>query len=380
MTSTLLVVASMCSTPLQEPAIEVTLEMKRVMSTLVRLSQLPRQASILSEIQSETKLPRVESQRSGRWILRHGGTTVAYTVRGEFFSYIAGPSLPTSPAQTRSDESLVADVKAALSEIRHWGSEVEYDFVVRRENGRGPEVNAIPLIGGMQCNHGGYFTFDAQSQFLKSVRLWDRLDYSRYRNAERITQEEATAVAISAYTRFNPFSVVEIKGPALMFGAPMLSQQSPPTHHEMTTAELDELRSYVAFPMYVFYFDNEGDARADMRQVVYVNAASGRAMIIEQESGRSYVRQQLTWTGPVVYSFQDSRGEAIGSARRGQEAAQSGMPVVLRMGERYVGLTYDRDSKTLFLKESKGVFAYHPDKLLQKHLASLPKPGKKFGS
>lgn len=280
MISVLLVVALHESFISQEPTGEMTAEMKRVMSGLVLLSQFPRVASILSEIQSEVKLPRIESQRSGRWILRSGGTTVAYTVRGEFFSYNAGPNVPNSPVQIRSDESLIADVRSALAEIRHWDSEVGYEFVVRRESGRGPEVHSIPIIGGMQCNHGGYFTFDEQSQYLKSVRLWDRLDYSKYRGAQQITPAEATVAAIGAYARFRPFSVVEVKGPALMFGAPMMSQQNPPTHHEMTTAELDDLRNYVAFPMYVFYFDNEGDARADMRQVVYVNAATGRAMII----------------------------------------------------------------------------------------------------
>lgn len=81
-----------------------------------------------------------------------------------------------------------------------------------------------------------------------------------------------------------------------------------------------------------------------------------------------------------MYSFQDAGGEAIGSARRGQEATPTGAPVVLRLGKRYVGMSYDHDSKTLFLKESKGTVAYHPDKPLQKHLASLPKPAKKFGS
>ncbi len=356
-------------------------EMRQVFESLALISQSTMLERILSDLRSPESRPVQGLPSIGSWRLHAGLSSVSYTRRGDFRGYNA-THLPLAQRAPRTDAEMTDEARVVLSKIRHWNFPITYTV---KQDGLDPRVLVRPMIDGTKSNHGGTVTFDRKSGYLKSVILLDRLDYEKYRYASRVTSEVARESAIAAYSRYAPFTLAEIGGPNLWFGAPMAIQRSDPQLHEISPAELSEFRDYVAMPLYYVHFRNVGEPNGIAGQTVIVNAMTGRALVLNLESFRSSSTGSSggappRWKADASYAFKDAKGRQLGTAKRGEAGIAQGDIVTLVADGKVLSMRYDRSTNRLYLSEAGKDVIYQPDEPLQKHLASLPKPAKKFGS
>lgn len=356
-------------------------EMRQVLEALAKLSQSTMLDRILSDLRSPENRPLQDGLNKEFWALWAGMSRVSYTARGGFRGYSA-QGVPTAARPTRTDEDLIDEAGIAVGAIRHW--DYPTAFTVKRD-GLDLRVLVRPVIDGVKGNHGGTITFDRHSGLLKNIILFDRLDYAKYRSANRVTPEAARESAITAYARYMPFTATEIGGPNLWFGAPLGIQRSDPHLHEISPEEMAEFRNFVAMPLYYVHFRNVGEPSGVAGQTVIVNAMTGRALVLNLESFRSNttglaVSTPPRWKAATSYAFQDAKGKQVGTAKRGATGTAQGDVITLASDGKVLSMRYDRGAKRLYLTEAGKAVIYTPDAALQKHLASLPKPGKKFGS
>lgn len=364
----------------QQPTFELNTEMARVFKGLVEIAQPSNIGTIRSALSGPGPLGASwERANGGRmWGFGTGMSLVHFTDRSDFRSF--STAFPKSAGSTRADGDLRNEALQVIDLIGYWGE--TRSTQLRRDGANGATVTVRAHFGDMAGTHDATVTFAASSLALKSVFMWDRLDYTRFRNATRVSRDSAKQAAIAAYDSFAPFPVAQVGTVRPYFGIPASAEIRPPAWHEMTPQLLDLCRQYVALPLYYIDFFNVVGAPnhfGGTNQTVVIDAMSGRAIVLYPNSTRANgppVTKRIPFGSRLEVSLPTGETGAIRKVEAGDVAGQ---PMGIGVNGLRVQARFDSNRGVLFLPDGRDWRAYQPDQNLDAALRQPAKGRKPFG-
>jgi hypothetical protein len=364
-------IIALCAIATHQPPPEaLRLEMIRVMSELLKISR-PREWEAIGGSLPNKQVHAEDGTRPDRnwWTLYAKRCYVRFTDRREFrgFGTLGVSEVPNH----RTDEELKAEALQVVRTIGFWGDRNEVRLERSSDGSARAYVDAF--WGEMRATHNASIDFARHSLAMEHVFMWDRLDYTRFRYAPRVTKAAAVNAARSAYLSFSPFAIAEIGEARPFFGIPAMAETSPPEYHEISEGEFALFRDYVALPLYYVTIKNLGEYHpiAGLSVTVVVNAITGRAIVLYTEHPRSSDLHLRRRAAPLV------DGEIRVDSPKGvasfvKETKQAtGTWVSLKVGKYEYAARFDRASKTLFLPDQDGFRAYSADASLARHLVKV---------
>ncbi|MEQ1822848.1 MAG: hypothetical protein ABL949_10070 [Fimbriimonadaceae bacterium] len=349
-------------------------EMKHIFRSLVEISRPSNLEKIRQDLAGSTSL--LARSSDGTMQFGSGFAMVNYTARGHFRGY-ACMLIPRDRRPERPNDDLIAEAKQVMQLLNIWGDTVKYSIAV------GPSWNTVtasPFVGPLQCLNDATVRFDARSGALEEITMWDRLDYTRFGRAPRVSDQAALAGAWAAYEGFHPYRITEVGEVRRYIGIPASAELRPPAYHEISEAEFANFRNLTALPLYYFDFVNAeaGPTQYGSQQTVVVNALTGRAIVIypSDQRGNAATQKRFQLPKSVYVGLRGTSKTWKVVASKGTKPTSTA--VWIKLGKSYLDARYASREKLLYLPCGGGYTAYSVTASLAKQLIKATNTRKPF--